>query len=38
LPRLRIDQVMAMCLKYCIPLASIMLLGAMFWTFCFSLL
>ena len=33
LPRLRIDQVMAMCLKYCVPLASAMLLGAMLWTF-----
>jgi NADH-quinone oxidoreductase subunit H len=33
LPRLRIDQVMTTCLKYCIPLASIMLLGAMLWTY-----
>jgi NADH-quinone oxidoreductase subunit H len=29
LPRLRIDQVMTTCLKYCVPLASIMLLGTM---------
>ena len=27
LPRLRIDQVMTTCLKYCVPLASIMLAG-----------
>jgi NADH-quinone oxidoreductase subunit H len=33
LPRLRIDQVMAMCLKYCVPLASAMLVGTMLWTF-----
>ena len=31
LPRLRIDQVMTTCLKYCVPLASAMLLGAMLW-------
>ncbi len=36
LPRLRIDQVMTTCLKYCVPLASIMLAGAMLWTFLFS--
>ena len=35
LPRLRIDQVMATCLKYCVPLASIMLVGAMLWMFFF---
>ncbi len=35
LPRLRIDQVMATCLKYCVPLASIMLVGAAVWTFFF---
>ncbi len=29
LPRLRIDQVMTTCLKYCVPLASIMLVGTM---------
>jgi NADH-quinone oxidoreductase subunit H len=33
LVRLRIDQVMTTCLKYCVPLASIMLGGAMVWTF-----
>lgn len=33
LPRLRIDQVMSMCLKYCIPIASAMFLGAMLWTY-----
>ncbi len=33
LPRLRIDQVMTTCLKYCVPLASAMLAGAMLWTF-----
>jgi hypothetical protein len=35
LPRLRIDQVMTTCLKYCLPLVSIMLAGAMLWTFAF---
>lgn len=35
LPRLRIDQVMTTCLKYCIPLASILLVAAMIWTFYF---
>jgi NADH-quinone oxidoreductase subunit H len=33
LPRLRIDQVMTTCLKYCVPLASVMLAGAILWTF-----
>jgi len=33
LPRLRIDQVMTTCLKYCIPLAAVMLLGVMLWTY-----
>ena len=33
LPRLRIDQVMTTCLKYCVPLASAMFLGAMLWTY-----
>ena len=33
LPRLRIDQVMATCLKYCIPIVCAMFLGSMFWTF-----
>jgi NADH-quinone oxidoreductase subunit H len=31
LPRLRIDQVMTTCLKYCVPLASICFVGAMIW-------
>jgi NADH-quinone oxidoreductase subunit H len=35
LPRLRIDQVMTTCLKYCLPLVSAMLAGAMLWTFMF---
>ena len=33
LPRLRIDQVMTTCLKYCLPLVSVMLAGAMLWVF-----
>lgn len=33
LPRLRIDQVMTTCLKYCVPLVSAMMAGAMVWTF-----
>jgi NADH-quinone oxidoreductase subunit H len=33
LPRLRIDQVMTTCLKYCLPLASIMLAGVLVWNF-----
>ncbi len=35
LPRLRIDQVMTTCLKYCLPLVSVMLAGAMLWAFMF---
>jgi NADH-quinone oxidoreductase subunit H len=35
LPRLRIDQVMTTCLKYCIPLAAAMFLGAMVWVYAF---
>jgi NADH-quinone oxidoreductase subunit H len=31
LPRLRIDQVMKVCLKYCTPLAAVMFLGAALW-------
>jgi NADH-quinone oxidoreductase subunit H len=31
LPRLRIDQVMATCLKYCTPIAAAMFLGAVMW-------
>ena len=33
LPRLRIDQVMTTCLKYCVPLASAMMAGAMLWMY-----
>lgn len=33
LPRLRIDQVMATCLKYCTPIAAVMFLGATYWHF-----
>lgn len=33
LPRLRIDQVMTTCLKYCTPIAAVMLLGAALWEF-----
>lgn len=32
LPRLRIDQVIKTCLKYCLPLAAICFLGALTWT------
>lgn len=31
LPRLRIDQVMTTCLKYCVPIAAICFLGALAW-------
>lgn len=31
LPRLRIDQVITVCLKYCVPLAAICFLGALMW-------
>jgi NADH-quinone oxidoreductase subunit H len=34
LPRLRIDQVMRVCLKYCTPIAAVMFLGAITWTYC----
>lgn len=33
LPRLRIDQVMATCLKYCTPISAVMFLGAALWHF-----
>lgn len=32
LPRLRIDQVITLCLKYCVPLAAAMFVGTMLWT------
>ncbi len=31
LPRLRIDQVITTCLKYCVPLAAVCFLGALGW-------
>lgn len=31
LPRLRIDQVITTCLKYCVPLAAVCFLGALAW-------
>ena len=31
LPRLRIDQVMTTCLKYCVPLAAVCFLGVLAW-------
>jgi len=31
LPRIRIDQVITICLKYCVPLAAVCFLGAVFW-------
>jgi NADH-quinone oxidoreductase subunit H len=33
LPRLRIDQVLTTCLKYCVPLASAMLAGVLVWCY-----
>jgi NADH-quinone oxidoreductase subunit H len=33
LPRLRIDQVMTTCLKYCTPIAAVMFAGAVVWRF-----
>jgi len=35
LPRLRIDQVVTTCLKYCVPLASFMLAGVIVWCYFF---
>jgi len=35
LPRLRIDQVMKTCLKYCTPIAAVMFLGAVIWKYNF---
>jgi NADH-quinone oxidoreductase subunit H len=34
LPRLRIDQVMMLCLKYLIPISCILLVGVSVWTMC----
>lgn len=36
LPRLRIDQVMTTCLKYCTPIAAVCFLGATAWQAAFS--
>ena len=33
LPRLRIDQVITTCLKYCVPIAAVCFVGATVWTF-----
>jgi NADH-quinone oxidoreductase subunit H len=33
LPRLRIDQVISTCLKYCVPIAAAMFLGATWWQY-----
>jgi NADH-quinone oxidoreductase subunit H len=33
LPRLRIDQVMTTCLKYCTPIAAVTFVGACLWTY-----
>ena len=33
LPRLRIDQVITTCLKYCVPIAAITFLGATLWQY-----
>jgi NADH-quinone oxidoreductase subunit H len=35
LPRLRIDQVMTTCLKYCTPIAAVTFAGAVVWTYLF---
>ena len=32
LPRLRIDQVITMCWKYCVPIGAAMFVGALLWT------
>jgi len=33
LPRLRIDQVITTCLKYCVPIAAVMFLFATLWQY-----
>jgi NADH-quinone oxidoreductase subunit H len=33
LPRLRIDQVITTCLKYCVPMAAVAFLGATLWQY-----
>jgi NADH-quinone oxidoreductase subunit H len=32
LPRLRIDQVLTTCLKYCVPISAVCFVGAVLWT------
>ena len=32
LPRLRIDQVITTCWKYCVPIAAVMFVGVLLWT------
>lgn len=34
LPRLRIDQVISMCWKYCVPIAAVCFVGALTWRTC----
>lgn len=34
LPRLRIDQVISMCWKYCVPIAAFCFLGVLLWEYC----
>jgi NADH-quinone oxidoreductase subunit H len=36
LPRLRIDQVMSTCLKYCVPLAAVCFIGTLSWQIYFA--
>lgn len=31
-PRLRVDQVITMCLKFCVPIAAVCLMGVLCWT------
>jgi len=33
LPRLRIDQVITTCLKYCVPIAAVCFVGVVLWTY-----
>lgn len=35
LPRLRIDQVMTTCLKYCVPIAAVCFVGTVLWQYGF---
>jgi NADH-quinone oxidoreductase subunit H len=35
LPRLRVDQVMKTCLKYCTPIVCVMFVGAALWSYAF---